>query len=256
MTKTSTKTFTKTFTRIDVLAFQINYIVECTTNSESFQRIVEKGIKNKQIIEVININGVDGDGNIHAQIIIRVDWERHNLHIKAGNNIIQINEDCIEKDNLTVPIGKIVNFFNELVSGLGLKASWTVRYRAGVNHEEADKELGLTTCSPQKWADGELRHVIGHILSKLDEFSIDLSAVIPRGTPEDKMKKKKGTVKWFHQTRGYGFIAPDDGLEKIFVHYSQIHGSGFRTLKEGQIVEFEIEKHQKGFRAVNVEILE
>ena len=49
-----------------------------------------------------------------------------------------------------------------------------------------------------------------------------------------------GTVKWFNAEKGFGFIAPDDGSADVFVHYSEIQGSGFRTLEENQQVEFEI----------------
>ncbi len=60
-----------------------------------------------------------------------------------------------------------------------------------------------------------------------------------------------GTVKWFNPAKGYGFIGRDDG-EDVFVHYSAIEMDGFRTLKEGQKVEFSIEKGPKGLQAANV----
>jgi len=60
-----------------------------------------------------------------------------------------------------------------------------------------------------------------------------------------------GTVKWFNATKGYGFIAQDGG-EDVFVHYSAIEMEGYRKLKEGQVVEFAIEKGPKGLQAANV----
>lgn len=60
-----------------------------------------------------------------------------------------------------------------------------------------------------------------------------------------------GTVKWFNDSKGYGFISRDDG-DDVFVHYSQIAGDGFKTLKEGQKVEFEIADGPKGPQASNV----
>jgi cold shock protein len=61
----------------------------------------------------------------------------------------------------------------------------------------------------------------------------------------------KGKVKWFSDQKGYGFITPESG-EDVFVHHKSIQGEGFRTLAEGQDVEFEIEKGLKGFQAKNV----
>ena len=61
----------------------------------------------------------------------------------------------------------------------------------------------------------------------------------------------KGTVKWFNAEKGYGFITGEDGQD-VFVHFSAIQGNGFKTLAEGQNVEFEIQDGQKGQAAVNV----
>ena len=62
----------------------------------------------------------------------------------------------------------------------------------------------------------------------------------------------QGTVKWFNGEKGFGFIAPDDGSKDVFVHYSEIGGSGDRSLEENQRVEFEVEQGQKGPQAVRV----
>jgi CspA family cold shock protein len=64
----------------------------------------------------------------------------------------------------------------------------------------------------------------------------------------------KGVVKWFNENKGYGFIQREDGPD-VFVHFSAIVGSGFRSLKEGQEVEFEITQGQKGPQASNVKAL-
>lgn len=63
-----------------------------------------------------------------------------------------------------------------------------------------------------------------------------------------------GTVKWFSDQKGYGFIAPEDGSQDIFVHYSAIEGDGFRTLQEGQAVDYETGDGRKGPEARNVKV--
>ncbi len=62
-----------------------------------------------------------------------------------------------------------------------------------------------------------------------------------------------GTVKWFNDAKGYGFIAREDG-DDVFVHYSAISGSGFRSVNEGQAVEFDVVEGPKGKQAANVTI--
>ncbi len=65
-----------------------------------------------------------------------------------------------------------------------------------------------------------------------------------------------GTVKWFSDSKGYGFITPDEGGDDLFVHFSAIAGSGFKTLAEGAKVEFETAQGQKGLQATNVQLLD
>ena len=62
---------------------------------------------------------------------------------------------------------------------------------------------------------------------------------------------EKGTVKWFNDQKGYGFITPENGKD-VFVHHSSIQGDGYKSLKEGQQVEFDIEKGPKGDQATKV----
>ncbi len=61
-----------------------------------------------------------------------------------------------------------------------------------------------------------------------------------------------GTVKWFNDAKGFGFIAPDDGSKDVFVHHTAIKADGFRSLAEGQKVTFDVEQGQKGPQAANV----
>jgi CspA family cold shock protein len=69
------------------------------------------------------------------------------------------------------------------------------------------------------------------------------------------LERLTGTVKWFNAQKGYGFIVPDNGGKELFVHYSAIQSDGYKTLKEGQKVEFEVEQSDRGEKAVNVTVV-
>jgi cold shock protein len=75
---------------------------------------------------------------------------------------------------------------------------------------------------------------------------------------ERKMAPMQGTVKWFNDKKGYGFISPDnsDSGKDVFVHFSAIQSDGFKSLKEGQRVEFEVAQGPKGEQAVSVKVVE
>ncbi len=64
-----------------------------------------------------------------------------------------------------------------------------------------------------------------------------------------------GTVKWFNETKGFGFITPDDGGKDLFVHLSSVQASGMTTLKENDKVQFEVEQSPKGPRAANLKLV-
>lgn len=64
-----------------------------------------------------------------------------------------------------------------------------------------------------------------------------------------------GIVKWFNESKGYGFIAPEDGSKDLFIHYKNIKSSGFKSLKDGDRVEFKAQQGPKGLEAVDVETL-
>jgi CspA family cold shock protein len=61
-----------------------------------------------------------------------------------------------------------------------------------------------------------------------------------------------GTVKWFNESKGFGFISQDEGGADVFVHFSAVQGSGFKTLAEGQAVSYDVENGPKGLQASNV----
>jgi cold shock protein len=83
--------------------------------------------------------------------------------------------------------------------------------------------------------------------------------VLPRGTfieGFDMTNNQTGTVKWFNETKGYGFIAPDDGGKDLFAHFREIQGAdGFKTLAENARVQFDVTQGAKGPQAANIRTL-
>lgn len=69
------------------------------------------------------------------------------------------------------------------------------------------------------------------------------------------MSKTTGLVKWFNESKGFGFITPDNGSKDLFVHFSSLIGDGFKTLYEGQKVEFTVGEGQRGPSAINVVVV-
>ena len=69
------------------------------------------------------------------------------------------------------------------------------------------------------------------------------------------MSTETGTVKWFNESKGLGFIAPDNGGKDLFAHFKEIQGTGFKTLAENQRVEFEVAQGQKGPQATRIKPL-
>jgi len=84
------------------------------------------------------------------------------------------------------------------------------------------------------------------------QHSLRILFVLDRQIGNTSMTTQTGTVKWFNEAKGYGFIAQDAGGADLFAHFRDIQGTGFKTLVENQRVEFEVKQGQKGLQAANI----
>jgi CspA family cold shock protein len=93
-------------------------------------------------------------------------------------------------------------------------------------------------------------------LVKIFFASLRLARSCARQLPRNiDMTTETGTVKWFNEGKGFGFITPDGGGKDLFAHFKEIQGSGFKTLAENQRVQFEVTQGQKGPQATNIRTL-
>ena len=117
-----------------------------------------------------------------------------------------------------------------------------------------DATRGVRTVDIRKTFRGKRKQVItGGAVGTADRDSLSPDAFSASIQSERSWQSMaQGTVKWFNGEKGFGFIAPDGGSEDVFVHYSEIQGSGFKSLEDNQRVEFSIEQGAKGPQAVGV----
>jgi cold shock protein len=94
---------------------------------------------------------------------------------------------------------------------------------------------------------------VGKFQAWLGIWSVDDAGPVAHINSNKGESMATGTVKWFNDAKGYGFITPDDGSEDLFAHFSAINMSGFKTLKEGQKVSFEVVQGPKGKQASNIQ---
>jgi CspA family cold shock protein len=98
-----------------------------------------------------------------------------------------------------------------------------------------------------------VRRRVARAALRLEDINTQLSTSSAAGTENVRFRDMpQGTVKWFNDEKGFGFISPEDGSEDVFVHHTGIVGSGFKFLNEGEKVTYEVTQGRKGLQAVNV----
>jgi cold shock CspA family protein len=242
-----------TLSRTEFLGKIIKYVNKATVNSTSLGRIIEQGIVQNQWVEAIYLRGLTSEREICTEIVIRIDWDRHRIHIKEGKNEIEYNEQISPGANLSNKIDAIVEVFCDIISENGLQTDWAIDYCNDVNRELVRRDTGTTPVKLQ-WKQGTVTHIAGVNAKKADELFLDLSAVVN--------EEELGTADTFsgvietYGSRGFGFIRlykKHQGSDRVFFHISNVVNS--EDVIIGRTVRFSLEADAKGLRAVNVQIV-
>lgn len=253
-TGTTTATSTTTITRAAFLVKVVKYITKATVHSDSLERVIDKGILANQWIESVHIRALDASDKICAEIVLRVDWDRHRLHVKNGNREIQYDANKSPAENLSRKIDAIIDVYTEVVAEQKLRPDWAITYLEGIDRDHARQELG-TSPSDRKWKDGTVSHVGGLNDKKLDELFADLSVVVQDDDNDVQRGLLRGVITGYFEQRGYGFVRPAQEVAQkdVFFHISNVVNRD--RVIEGATVTFSLEQGAKGPRAVNVRVM-
>ena len=145
---------------------------------------------------------------------------------------------------------RFAEYFSSLTVSTDLREKWKAYHSSIMTQIERKNSLEIQLAKARKTGDTE------HEVALYAEL-LELRAKLDRLNKETSMQPGvKGVVKWFNESKGYGFITPEDGGSDVFVHFSAIQTNGFKTLKEGQRVKYSVDIGPKGPQAINVLVLE
>lgn len=267
-TRAHTTTQTTTVSRSYALGKIIKSVVLDTgaTTSEHIDGIIEKGIIQNRWIEVIHIWGMDSNNDIVSEMLLRIDWERHEIHIQEGRNKIIYNESLKPVDNLSNQrLGTMVDIYLEIIKEKRLKTMLAITYINGIDMDLVYKTIGSSGIT-YKRKSGSISHLGSVNDKKLDELLIDMNCVVDdedsdtnSSSAKQEDKRTSGSIKKYFDDKGYGFILifDDSGKptkETAFFHISNVIKTQGRIGEQEQVL-FELETSSRGLRAVNITVL-
>lgn len=170
-----TKTTTFTLTRIDLLVSQVRIAMRRTGLPAATIQKVVRGVQEKWI-EKITICAEDGKGLIWCQLVLHIDWARHELHLVAGRTTVTYDDRWTE--GTAIELDEALNLYNQYVRSQGnrLRPHLYVYYLRSVGRDQANRQLGFTPAAPKKWA-GE-RGGTRMMIPELDEVTVEFEMVV------------------------------------------------------------------------------
>ena len=172
MAITRTRTATKTFTRLTLIKLQLDRILSrCNVDNDTIMKILG-GIDEKWI-EDLHVYGLDPAARCWAELHVKIDWDRNELHVTAGRE--QLTIDTRWRDDIAIEVEKTLALFEEYCQDKSLHFDAHVRYRLGVNRDMVNRRLGFVAAEPVQWAGQSFGSAMS--VPELDEFTIGINLV-------------------------------------------------------------------------------
>jgi hypothetical protein len=171
MAVTTTRTATRTFTRVDLMKLQVERVLSRCRASESHIKKILRGLDRKVIGEVL-VYGVDDSGKCCAELHVEIDWERNQLHVAAGRELVNIDDRW--PDDIAIEVDMALRLFDEYCQQKKLRFEIRSRFVSSSDHDELRADMGFVVASPIEWATGTR---VGSVMAvpEIDEFSVGVS---------------------------------------------------------------------------------
>jgi hypothetical protein len=171
MARTQTVSTTRTYLRMDLLKIQVKIALERAVRPGDLSRTglasLLKGLE-REWIQQVHVYGFDADGYVRCELVLRVDWQRHKVHIDAGKTSVEIDNRW--SGDTSLELHNYLELFNDFVRGNHFRTQWRVAYRAGLDGNTVNRALGFVNATPVRWATG--RDGITNVIPELDELTI------------------------------------------------------------------------------------